>query len=339
MTQQHNAMGYYMMVAASIIIVLAGVKSAASIIVPLLLSLFIAIILAPFYSALNKKRIPESLSMLIVIFTLITVLLLMGILIGSSVQDFTSNIPTYEAKLNSYLVSLISLLSNFGVEIPEQDLKTLFDPNLIFTYAANTLKSMGSFLTNSFVILLTVIFLLLESSQFIAKFSHDSHGSSLRKMDSVIQKIKQYMALKTIISFGTGVIVFIALSIIGLDYAILWGLLAFLLNFIPNIGSIIAAVPAVLLSVVQFGPMMATIIATMFVVINVVIGSIVEPKVMGKGLGLSTLIVFLSLIFWGWLLGPVGMLLSIPLTIMVKIMLQENKTTKWIAIALSDKGE
>jgi len=143
-----------------------------------------------------------------------------------------------------------------------------------------------------------------------------------------------YMVLKAIISMFTGLIVWIALVIIGTDYAFLWAVVAFLFNFIPNIGSIIAAVPAVLLTLVQLGAFSSIIVSLLYIVINVLIGSVVEPKVMGKGLGLSTLVVFLSLIFWGWLLGIVGMLLSIPLTIMVKIILDENEKTRWISVLL-----
>ena len=124
---------------------------------------------------------------------------------------------------------------------------------------------------------------------------------------------------------------------IGLDYPLLWGVLAFLLNFVPNIGSIIAAIPAVILALIQLGFVGALEVALVFVVVNIVLGSMLEPKYMGQGLGLSTLVVFVSLIFWGWVFGPVGMLLSIPLTIMLKLALQVNPQTKWIAILL-DSG-
>jgi len=127
------------------------------------------------------------------------------------------------------------------------------------------------------------------------------------------------------------------LGIQGVDYLVLWALLAFLLNFIPNIGSIIAAIPAVLLSFVQFGFTGAGITALGFFIVNIVMGNIIEPRYMGKGLGLSTLVVFLSLLFWGWVLGPVGMLLSIPLTMIVKLALEANQETRWIGVLLDNK--
>lgn len=146
------------------------------------------------------------------------------------------------------------------------------------------------------------------------------------------------MLIKSIFSFVTGAIIYVALLFIGLDYALLWGVLAFLLNFIPNIGSIIAAIPAVLLALIQLGFIEALEVGIVFVLVNTVLGSMLEPKYMGKGLGLSTLVVFVSLIFWGWVFGPVGMLLSIPLTIMLKLGLQINPQTKWIAILLGSDG-
>ncbi len=145
-----------------------------------------------------------------------------------------------------------------------------------------------------------------------------------------VEKLRSYMSLKTIFSMITGIIIGIAMWLIGVDYPVLWGVLAFMLNFVPNIGSIIAAVPAVMLTIVQLGVGPAMLVATVYVAVNVVIGSIIEPKYMGKGLGLSALVVFVSLVFWGWILGPVGMLLSVPLTITVKLALDSKAETEWL---------
>jgi len=130
------------------------------------------------------------------------------------------------------------------------------------------------------------------------------------------------------------VIIFIWLTILGVDYAVLWGLLAFLLNFVPTVGSFIAAVPAVLLALVQLGALYAGLSLGGFIVVNLVMGNVIEPRLMGKGLDLSPLVVFVSLVLWGWVLGPVGMLLSIPLTIMIKIALESQHETRWISIML-----
>ncbi|MGL4899754.1 MAG: AI-2E family transporter, partial [Shewanella sp.] len=157
-----------------------------------------------------------------------------------------------------------------------------------------------------------------------------------KQIDRFLQSVNQYMVIKTLVSLATGVIVGVGLALIGVNYALLWAVIAFLFNYIPNIGSIIAAIPAVMLAFIQLGPAAAGGTAMLYIAANMVMGNFVEPKFMGRGLGLSTLVVFLSLIFWGWLLGSVGMLLSVPLTMVVKIALESSQSGSWLAILLSD---
>jgi predicted PurR-regulated permease PerM len=201
---------------------------------------------------------------------------------------------------------------------------------------ANTLTGLRGVLTNVFLIVLTVFFILLEASGFPKKLyiAVSSPEASITSLTNFTENINRYLAIKTLISLFTGLAIWIWLALLGVDYPLLWGLLAFLLNYVPNIGSIIAAVPAVLLAFIQLGVSSALLTCLGYAVVNVVIGNIIEPKVMGERLGLSTLVVFLSLVFWGWVLGPVGMLLSIPLTMIVKIALMSNNDTRWIAIML-----
>ena len=142
------------------------------------------------------------------------------------------------------------------------------------------------------------------------------------------------MGLKTLFSLATGVCVWILLSIIGVDFAGTWGLLAFFLNFIPAIGSIIAAIPAIIWALVQLGLPSALLTSLAYLVVNIIIGNLLEPRFMGHKLGLSPLVVILSMIFWGWVLGPVGMVLSVPLTMIGKIALATSEDTRWIALML-----
>lgn len=327
--------GYYFIVMASVIVVLAGIKSASEIIVPFLLSLFLAIILLPAYSFFNKKGLPQSISLFIVVAVFILLISLVAQLIGSSIHDFNSNIGFYSDQLKVYYQSFVVIASKIGIEISVDEISNLINSKQIMSFASQIMQSIGSMFTNGFVVLLTIIFMLLESSNFKDKIVYSSNNSgAVSHVEKISSQIQEYMVLKAIISFVTGIIVWVALEVIGTDYAFLWAVIAFLFNFIPNIGSIIAAVPAVLLTLVQLGAVSSMIVAIVYVAINVIIGSVVEPKVMGKGLGISTLVVFLSLIFWGWLLGIVGMLLSIPLTIMMKIILDDNENTRWISIML-----
>ena len=332
---KETKIGYYFIVIASVIIILAGVKNASEVIVPFLLSLFLAIILLPTYNFFNKKGLPESISLIFVISIFILLILLVAQLIGTSIHDFNSNIDLYSKQLGVYYHSFVALAAKIGIELSVDELSSMINSKQIMSFASQIMQSMGSMFTNGFVVLFTIIFMLLESSNFKSKIAFASNDSgAVAHIEKISSQIKEYMVLKAIISIFTGLIVWIALVIVGTDYAFLWAVIAFLFNFIPNIGSIIAAVPAVLLTLVQLGTLNAMVVASIYVAINVIVGSVIEPRVMGKGLGLSTLVVFLSLIFWGWLLGIVGMLLSIPLTIMIKIILYDNENTRWISVLL-----
>ncbi len=325
--------GYYFIVMASVVIVLAGIKSASEIVVPFLLALFLSIILSPMYSYFNKKGLPNSLSLTLVIGIFIVLLALVAKLVGSSAQEFSSSIDFYEQQLSAHFYKFESFSESMGIALPIDELAGMINSKQIMLFASGLVQGMGSMFTNGFVILLTVIFMLLESNHFIQKINY-TNENTITHINKIFAQIQEYMVLKALISVFTGFVVWIGLLLVGTDYAFLWAVLAFLLNFIPNIGSIIAAVPAILLTLVQLGSLSALIVTILYAVVNVLIGSVIEPKVMGRGLGLSTLVVFLSLLFWGWLLGMVGMLLSIPLTIMAKIILDTNDNTKWIAVLL-----
>jgi predicted PurR-regulated permease PerM len=334
---QKQRLGYFFIVMASVVIVLAGVKFAATIVVPFLLSLFIAIILSPTYSFFKSKGIVDMLSITIVMGVFLLFLALIAKLIGNSVHDFSANIDTYSLKLTAYYQALSQFGANFGIEIPVNEISSLVNSKELMRFFTSLIESLGSIFTNGFVVILTVVFMLLESKHFIAKIRYaDSDAQTMEHINQIFTQIKSYMVIKALISLLTGFVVWIFLSFMGTDYAFLWGVLAFLFNFIPNIGSIIAAVPAVLITLVQFGGVSSLIVALFYIVINITIGSVLEPKVMGRGLGLSTLVVFLSLIFWGWLLGIVGMLLSIPLTIMAKIIFAASEETRWMAVLLGN---
>ena len=203
------------------------------------------------------------------------------------------------------------------------------------------LNGLGGVLTNTFFVFLTFLFILSEAAGFPNKLralSEDGNGD-LSKYTEITDGVNRYLGIKTLTSAATGVIIAFWLMFQGVDYPVMWGVFAFLLNYIPNIGSIIAAVPAVLLALIQLGAGSALVAALGFLLVNVLVGSVVEPKIMGRGIGLSTLVVFLSLAFWGWVLGPVGMLLSVPLTMAVKIALGGKESTQWISILLGSNRE
>jgi predicted PurR-regulated permease PerM len=329
-----------MLVFASFIVIVAGLNLASPILIPFLLAIFIAIICTPTQRILIKKGLPPSLAVFIVLSLLLISASLLAVFVGASMNDFLSQLPNYQQQLEDQFSGLAINLQNAGFLIPNTDIRELMKPDIAMTIAANTFKKLSAVLTNFFLISLTVVFILLEASGFKHKIrlAFNDSEKSLENFDTFITSVNRYLAIKTIFSFFTGVIIAIGLSIIGVNHPLLWGLVAFLLNFIPNIGSIIAAIPAVLLALIQLGPISAGLCASLFLAVNMIVGSFLEPKFMGKDLGLSTLVVFISLVFWGSILGPVGMLLSIPLTMIIKIALEVNEETRWIAILLGSGG-
>lgn len=322
---------------AALVIVIAGVKTAQALLVPFLLALFISIVCVAPFNWLQKRRIPAGLALLIVISVVVAGGLLVLTLVGSSVNDFTNELPTYQEKLQQQTLGLLTWLETLGVNVSKEVILEYFDPSALMQSAASMLATAGGMLTNSFLILLTVIFVLLEAAGMPNKMraALNNADTSLSSFERFHNSVKQYLAIKTLVSFATGLIVSGGLLLIGLDFALLWGLIAFLLNYVPNIGSIIAAVPAILLAIVQLGALKTALVALIYIFVNVVMGSIIEPRLMGKKLGLSPLVVFISLVFWGWVLGPVGMLLSVPLTMIVKIALEVNESTRWMSIMIS----
>ncbi|PKG39261.1 AI-2E family transporter [Psychromonas sp. Urea-02u-13] len=326
---------------AAIVISLAGIKIAAPIVVPFLLSLFVAIICNPAINLLAERKVPRGLAITLVIFFIFSLFIVLGGVIGSSVSGFRSALPSYEAQLSNELDWIIGWMASHNVSISMTEVRGYFDPSKIMGLVTSTLSGFSSVLGNIFLLLLTVVFMLSEGQGFAKKLhvAFDDSAETERRLDHFLTLVNRYMAIKTLISLATGLIIGFVLWLMGVDFFVLWALLAFLLNYIPNIGSIIAAVPAVILTFLQLGLMPATFVIGLFVSVNMIMGSVVEPKFMGRSLGLSTLVVFLSLIFWGWLLGMVGMLLSVPLTMIFKLALENSTEGRWFAILLSSDEE
>ena len=203
------------------------------------------------------------------------------------------------------------------------------------------LASLGDVLSNAFLVLLTLIFILLEAAGFPKKPLALSKGdaSGLERVNKISESIRRYVSIKTWLSLVTGFLIGLWLKYFGVDYPLLWGLLAFLFNFVPNIGSIIAAVPAVTLATIHPCPTETLYAAFGYLVVNGIVRNVIEPRVMGQGMGRSTLVVIVSLVFWGWVLGPIGMVLSVPLSMIVKIYLDASDETRWLAILLSADPE
>jgi AI-2 transport protein TqsA len=326
---------------AAFVVIVAGMRAAAPLLVPFLLAIFLAVLCATPLRWLTSHYVPRVFAVVLLVIVILAVGSVIGGILGTTIVNFTREIPSYQSSFQERIAWLEPLLRRFGLS--REMLTEYFDPSRLFGLAGTLVQSIGQVLANGALILLTMVFALLEMSGFPTKiraaFGDDDATEAQHGMERIGSSIRRYVALKTVISLGTGIGIYVWLSIIGVDYPILWGVVAFLLNFIPNIGSVIAAVPAVLLAFVQLGLGSAVVAALGYLVINVVFANILEPRVMGYGVGLSTLVVFVSLVFWGWVLGPVGMLLSVPLTVIFRLILATNESTRWIAILLgSDRS-
>ena len=321
---------------ACVIIIIAGLKASGPFLVPIIVALFLSLLCIPPMNRLMKMGVPEGFAILIVMTLATVMVLLVTMVVGNSVQEFQGQIDHYRERLDEIVGDALAWAQARGIEVDTEKLKGKIDTGAIMQLAASTASGLLSVLSNVFLVILTMIFILFEATCFkqkllLAKGDPDADLSQYAVMSERVQK---YLAIKAYVSAGTGLCVIIMCFAFGVDFPFLWGLLAFLFNFVPNIGSIIAAVPACLLALLQIGPGAAIGLGIGYIVINLVIGNVVEPKLMGRRLGLSTLVVFLSLLFWGWIWGPVGMLLSVPLTVIVKIVLENSEDFRWLGILL-----
>ncbi len=329
-----------LVIMASLVIVIAGIKTASSIIVPFLMALFIVIIFKPFSNALKKKGVPGWLALTVILLIILIFIGLMGTMVTVSVQDFTRRLPIYNEKLLVYRDDFLVFSEKIGLKLDQQQLDSFFDPAKIMIFVAGTLKSFSDILSKGFLILLTIVFIFIESNIFSDKLRFITKDKKkILYFYEINDQLNHYMMIKTITSASTGIILGGVLALAGVDYALLWGMIAFLLNYIPSIGSLIAAIPPIIFALIQFGVKEALAVTALYALVNFIIGSVLEPRIMGKGLGLSVLVVFLSLVFWGWVLGPVGMFLSVPLTLVIKIILQSQPETYWIAVLLGSGKE
>lgn len=327
----------FLLGAAAFVIVVAGMKAADTIVIPFLVSLFVAVLCGPPVFWLRRKGLPQWLAMVVVVAAIMGVGLGMAAVVGNSINGFTLKLPAYQARLQELTAATTAWLDQQGIQLTGQVLRDVANPADIMAMLGRLASGLGALVANTFFILLTVIFMLVEASGFPAKLRTAlgaAHSFELPDFSRFAASLQHYLVIKTWISLSNAVVAALWVAVLGVDFPVLWGLLAFLLNYVPNIGSILAAVPPVLLAMLQYDLQRALLVTLGYIVLNVVFDSVLEPRLMGHGVGLSTLVVFLSLVFWGWVLGPVGMMLSIPLTMAAKILLESSDDTRWVAILL-----
>jgi predicted PurR-regulated permease PerM len=327
---------------AAVIVIVIGLQMAKDLLVPFLVAAFLALITVRPMLWMQKNRVPAILAALIIVSVIMLILAIVGTIVGTSIGEFTAALPSYQERLDTIVQGFVSFVARiFSGEEALENLGDMIDPGWAMGLAATILNSLKDVLTNIFLIIFTMVFILLEASSVETKVAAAFGRStqSLQRPRVFLANLGRYLGIKTVVSMATGLAAGLLTWALGIDFPLLWAMLAFLLNYVPTIGSIIAAVPAVLMALVQLGPAEASATAIGFVAINMVFGNIIEPRLMGYGVGISPLIVFIGLVFWGWVFGPVGMLLSVPLTMTLKLALESDKRTRWIAILIGSERD
>ena len=329
----------FLFMLACFIVVVAGLKAAASVLIPFVLALLLAVASMPVMFALRRRGVWGPLAIALTV--LLDALVLGGVvlLVTNSIGNLNEKVPQYALLAQALGREWFEALEARGFPASTLLSVDFIESARVIAFASGALQTVASLLSMVFMVSLVMIFVLAEATVFPAKFEAIWGGNRQGplRVTHIVKEVQTYLGLKFIISLATGVCATALCLLTGLDFVVLLGLIAFALNFIPTIGSILASVPAVLLALMLHGEGTALVVVLGYFGINTVIGNVMEPYIMGHRLRLSTLVVVLSLVFWGWVWGPVGALLSVPLTVVTKITLQNVPDLSWIAVLL-DKG-
>jgi predicted PurR-regulated permease PerM len=321
---------------AALVVIIAGMRAARELLVPFVLAMFIAVLCLPFLSWLRRKGVPNLPAVFLITATLLVIGSVLAIFAGISLSAFVQALPDYQARMDTRTLALFDWLKSKNIHLSAQGVLNYFAPSKAMTLAESVVSGLGMLLGNGLLILFTVGFILIEASIFPRKLRATVRNpeKTLMAFEKFSQSAQRYLFIKTLTSAAVGLAIWLCLTILGVDYAVIWGLLAFLLHFVPYIGPLLAAIPAVLLALVQLGIGHALLAILGYASVHAVI-ALLEPRLMAGGVGgLSVLVVFLSLTFWGWVLGPIGAVLSVPLTVIVKIALESHDDSRWVTAML-----
>jgi AI-2 transport protein TqsA len=326
---------------AALVIIIGGIRAAQPVLVPLALAGFLTVISMPLLTGLRRARVPNLLAIPLVLLLVVGVLFAIGAIATNSLLEIRDAMPRYVARFSVLYGDALMWLTTHRVLDPQAVDEILISPTWIVNVATGLFRGFAGFMSMTVLVALVTLFLLAEAAGVPRKLraAPGQANADLHHYGRLIDEIQRYLAIKTLTSLSTGILVGIWALVIGLDFPLFWGLTAFLLNYVPTIGSLVAAVPAVLLALLQMGFGGALLTAGGYVFVNIMIGNLIEPAVMGRGLGLSPFVVLASLLFWGWVWGPIGMLLSLPLTMVVKIMLENSPSLAWVAVLMGPAAD
>lgn len=326
----------FLVSAAALVLVLWGINQAQAVLALVLVSGFLALLGTPPTLWLIGKRVPTGLAVLVVIAGIMGVIATVVVLLGLSLRSIITALPEYQDRLAYHATSVSALLARMGIEVEPKTLLGVVDAEALKGLGRGVAAGLTSAFSSVVLILLTVSFILLEASTFRGKLRVATHlpGAHYPEVDKFIEDLRRYVVTQTVVSLTAGVISGVWFAVLGVDFAILFGLLVWVLNYVPNVGSVLAILPVAVVAFIEFGPGRAALAVVGYVLVTFVLGNVVQPRLMGHKLGLSTLVVFLSVIFWGSLLGVTGMVLCVPLTMALKFALERSDSTRWIAVLL-----
>ena len=356
------------MIAASGVIVVAGLREVRAIAVPFLIALFLCVLSVPLLMWLIRHRVPRPLAVAATVLANVAAVGALLLLVGTSVNALAGSLPRYQARAEAWSSSAFGWLEERGVDTSElawlhsgsTDAPTvdldgrggesgepdaddvadsaatqgeLIGIGALVEVVGSTVRGIASLVTLTLMIFLIMVFVLAEAPVLPRKLEN-AFGWRMEEFgrwDKARREIQRYLVIKTLVSLATGLLVGLWTWALGVDYALLWGVIAFALNYVPSVGSIVAAVPAMILALIDAGAATALGVGAGYLVVNVSLGNFLEPHLLGRRLGMSTLVIILSLLFWGWLWGPLGMLLSVPLTMVLRIVLENTDDFRWVA--------
>ncbi len=371
--REHNTGLIVLVSLACFVIVVTGLRAASELFVPVLLGFFLAILSLPVLNWLNHRGVPRVLAIILTVglnLLILFVILFIATAATSEFQkEFRDKQQVYAKALQERVVTLtetidskVQAIGGFmessegnrtgenGDEVAGTQIPTLnewftenWDSKLIIEWvgATDAVGRLTSLASKSFFVLIIMIFLLVESNRFAQKVKEviRVRGPDLRRLQNSSQDIQKYLGIKTAASAVTGILAWVVCLLLKIDFPILWGLMAFFFNYVPAIGSIVAAIPPIILALIKGGFWSAAGVLACYLAINVTIGNFIEPMLLGDRFGISTVVVILSVLFWGFIWGPVGMFLAVPLTMGVKVMLNNSPDLRWISVMLSKAGE
>jgi AI-2 transport protein TqsA len=325
----------------ALVVVIAGLREAADILVPVAFAAFITVLLQPAVRRLRRWGLPVAIAIPLVVLALLALLALVASFVGASFNAFAAAVPRYQRRVFEMAALLTQWLGHHRIRIDFTQLLASLDASAVLPWVGGALTQVASTLSYVIFVLLMAVFLLFDTVDLPARLrmAFNRPESELEQVRLVASEINHYIVLKTYLCLATGTATLIILQLLHVDFAPLWALLAVMLGYVPNIGPIAASAPPVLLGLLQAGPGHMAIVLGSLATLHTIIGNVIEPQLLGRRLGLSSFVVFVSLIVWGWVWGAGGMLLSVPLTMTVKIMLENSREWRWLAILMGSGTE